>query len=245
MFARSSIHYGASLAIVGAFLTKPSQIFNEPKRRFYEDESDVIPVPGTVTPAPGTEIETLGPNLIVDGISVRSTSTLESYFRSIRESAVQGINLVQHYMNQGYTKYNETERQVTDTMTELHYKSEDLLPNTLYILIATMSGNIMARQRGLIAKTTFPVVLGLASFRYFLPQTFNNVTGFVWNLEKRTLPDLAEQQQLALAKADNFIQNVEKSSQRNQKRLEDGTNSLRKSIAQVTGLNLDEEVSKK
>lgn len=245
MFARSSVHYGASLAVVGAFLIKPSQILNEPKRRFYEDESDVIPVPGTITPSPGTEIEALGPNKLVDGISVRSTSTLESYFRAIRESAVQGINLVQHYMNQGYTKYNETERQVTDTMTELHYKPEDLLPSTLYIVIATMSGNIMARQRGLIAKTTFPLVLGLASFRYFLPQTFNNVSGFVWNLEKRALPDLTEQQQLALAKADQFVQGVEKSSQRNQKRLEDSANSLRKSIAQVTGLNIDEEVSKK
>lgn len=242
---RSSIRYGAPLSAVGAFLVSSSQIKNELRRKFYEDESEVVPVPGTVTPAPGTEIEALGPNRLVDGISVRTTESLESYFRVLRESVVQGVTLIQSYINQGYTQYNRTEKQVTDTMTELHYKPEDLLPNSIYIFIATMSGNIMARQRGLLAKASFPVILGLASFRYFLPQTFANVKGFVWNLEQQNLPDLAENQQLAYQKADEFVQKVETSSRRNQQRLNDGVESVRKSIANITGLNIDDEVSKK
>lgn len=245
MFVKSAIRYGSPLGATVAAFSSQSQIKNEGRRRFYEDESNVVPVPGTVTPAPGTEIEILGPNRLVDGVSVRSTSSIESFFRRARESTVESYVHLQNYLNKGYTKYNNTERQVTGTLSELHHKSEDLFPNAIYVVIATLSGNIMARQRTFVAKAVFPVTLGIVSFKYFLPETFRNVSGFVWRLEQQNVPKFAEKQEIALSKADRFVQCVEEKSQNSKKRIEGGAQSLRKSIADITGLNLDEEVSKK
>lgn len=247
MFARQSIQYSASVAAgVGIFsMTSQQPILSETKRKFYEDESNVVPIPGTVTPAAGSELKVLGPNRLVDGISVRSPSSLESFFKQTRQAVINSYDYTQNYLNKGYTKYYETERQVTQTVSELHNKSEDLLPNSLYIVIATLSGNIMARQRGLVSKAIFPLALGLASFKYFLPQTFSNTTGFIWNLEERFVPQLAKSQEESVKKAGELYNKIEKTSESSQDSIHSGVQSLRKSIADVTGLNIDGEVTKK
>ncbi|CAK7903806.1 MICOS subunit Mic26p [[Candida] anglica] len=230
---------------VGSLLLMKSPIANDSKRRFYEDETEVVPVPGTVTPSSGTELEILGQNRLIDGISVRSPSSLESAFKTIRESVVDVYNQGRAYLDTTYVQYHETERKVTNTVSQLHAKQEDLLPNSIYVLVAALSGNILARQRNIVAKATFPVVLGLASFKYFLPETFGRTTGFVWSLEKQNLPHLAQQQELAVAKTNELVTTIGQSTETGQKKLQSGVQSLRSSIAGITGLNLDEEVSKK
>ncbi|KAK6454071.1 apolipo protein O-domain-containing protein [Scheffersomyces xylosifermentans] len=246
MFSRQIARIGMPFLGAGAVVVGvQSPVRNEPKRRFYEDEVDVVPVPGTVTPAAGTELEALGPNRLIDGISVRSPSSVESLFKSIREFTFGAYTSLQQSLDKGYNKYHETERQVATTVGDLHYKAEDLLPNSIYIVIATLSGNIAARQRGLLAKATFPVVLGLASFKYFLPQTFSNTTSFIWKLEKTKLPQLAQQQENVYNKTGELVQKIEETSESSRKSIESGVQSLRKSIADVTGLNVDEDVSKK
>lgn len=243
MFAARYAIAAAPFAAVSVLMASP--ILNEPKRRFYEDETDVVPLPGTVTPSSGTEVQMLGPNRLVDGISVRSTQSLESFFGSARGLVADAFNSTQNYLNQGYTRYYETERLVADTVSGLHSRSEDLWPNSVYIVVAALSGNIIARQRGLVSKMFFPVALGVASFRYFLPQTFCNTAGLFWLLEQRSLPQVAQQQEVAVAKAGELVRLLEASTVAGQKRLHDGVQSLRKSVADVTGLNIDEEVSKK
>ena len=72
-----SVTLGASLM---HFSTPP--LLCETKRRFYDDENAVNPVPGTVTKSAGTELEAMGPSKLVDGASVRTSSTLESAIKS-------------------------------------------------------------------------------------------------------------------------------------------------------------------
>lgn len=235
---------GVPVAAAGIVLS-PSTISNEPKRRFYEDESSVVPVPGTVTPAAGTEVEALGPTKLVDGTSVRTSQSLESFFASSRSALSRWYTGAQAYINDGYTKYYETERRVTSTVSDLHHKQEDLLPNGIYVVIAALSGNILARQRGIVAKAVYPVALGLASFKYFLPQTFANTTGFAWTLEKRFIPQVADTQEQSLKKADELLHKLEATSASSQQKVQSSVQSLRQKIADVTGLNLDGEVSKK
>lgn len=252
MFSRLTMNRGMPVLVSVAAGISSSMIFggqpsihNESKRRFYEDESNVVPVPGTVTPAAGSEVEILGPNRLVDGISVRSPSALESTFKSGRESVASAYNSLQGFLNNKYVQYNEKERQVTSTVSGLHNKTEDLLPNGIYILIAALSGNIMARQRGIVSKATFPVILGVASFKYFLPQTFSNTTGFIWSLEEKYIPEVAHSQQVSIEKADEFVNQIEKASESSQKSLQGRVQSLRQKIADVTGLNIDGDVTKK
>lgn len=226
-------------------LTAQSSIHNDTKRSFYEDDKDVIPVPGTTTPSTESEAEILGPRLVLNGVTVRSTSGLESGFRSLRQALYGTYTSTQEYLNEGKAKIYEAERLVTGTMSALHNKSDDLLPNSIYIVIAGLSGNILARQRGIVAQTLLPLVLGLASFKYFLPQTFSNTMGFAWKVEQRTAPKLANGQVAALEKAEKFVSLVEQSAKSGQQKVDSSLEWLRRKISVLTGLNIDEEVSKK
>lgn len=230
---------------LAAYSSVSSPILNEGKRNFYEDDKEVVPVPGTVVPSSGTEIESLGPNKLVDGVSIRSSSAIESFFGNIRQNLLKGTDYLQERLNEGYAKYNTTERRVSNQLSELHEKSEDLLPNSIYVVIAVLSGNIFARQRNILAKATFPVVLGVASFKYFLPQTFSNVKDFIWSVEKQKIPAVASQQEYALSKASEFAHKIEETSASSQRRVHNGVSYLKRSISDITGLNIDEEVSKK
>lgn len=232
-----------SVFCIGPFLQRP--VFSESSRKFYEDESDVTTIPGTVIPSPASEVSTLGSNKLIGGISVRTTDGTESLFKSLRHTTNDVYEQALGYLKSGYTRYNRTEENVTSTLTQPHSKSDDLFPNSIYIVIATLSGTIIARQRGQFAKATLPIILGLASFKYLLPNTFDNVTAFVWGLEKEKIPYIAQQQERAVTKVDGIIQQAEETSRKGQSNIEGAFTSLKKTIANVTGLNLDEEVSKK
>lgn len=236
----------AAVAVAGAtWAVCGSTIHNDSKRNFYEDEQSVVPVPGTTTPTSESQLEILGPRSVINGVTVRSTGQIESFFRSVRESVYGAYVSTNEYLNEGKNKYYETERQVTGTVSALHNKLEDLLPNSLYIAIAALSGNILARQRGVVAKAVLPFGLGLASFKYFLPQTFSNTMGFLWKVEQRSLPELASTQVLALEKAESFVLLIETTAVSSQQKVTAGAESLRRKIVDVTGLNIDDDVTKK
>ncbi|KAI3406417.1 hypothetical protein KGF56_000898 [Candida oxycetoniae] len=220
-------------------------ISNESKRKFYEDDTQVVPVPGTVVAAPASEIESLGQNRMIDGISVRSTEATEEFFKTIRSRFTSALNGFNNWLNHKYTKFNETERYVTNTVSSLHYRKEDILPNGIYVIIAILSGTIAARPRGLISRITFPTVAGLVAFKYFLPVTFDNTREFVWLVEQRSVPQVAQQQENAYHSAIGLAKSIEEGANHGVERIERGAHSLKQSIAEITGLNIDEEVSKK
>lgn len=228
-----------------AFIFQSRTMHNEPKRSFYEDEASVNPVPGTTIPSTESQQELLGPRSVVNGVTVRSISLIESGFRTLREAVSNAISATQDYLDEGKGKVNQAERKLTGTMSSLHDRREDLLPNSIYVVIAALSGNIMARQRGIVAKATLPVVMGLASFKYFLPETFGNTMGFLWKMEQKSLPELADTQVKALEKASSLVSQVEQTATSSQESVSSGVETLRKKIVTYTGLNLDEEVSKK
>lgn len=234
-----SVTLGASLVHISA-----SPVLCESKRRFYEDENAVNPVPGTVTKSAGTELEAMGPSKLVGGASVRTSPTLESAFKSTRLFAAQSAENIRSYVDEAYAKYHSTEKSITTTASKLHDRSEDLLPNSIYIVVAALSGNIAARQRGMLAKMTFPVVFGLAAFRYFLPQTFANTAFFAWKLEQENLPHIAKQQLAAVDSAVGMVNSVEQKTKEGQRYVEDSVESLKKSIADVTGVDVDADARK-
>ncbi|KAG5421907.1 hypothetical protein I9W82_001000 [Candida metapsilosis] len=241
-----SVTLSVSVLTTGLAMSHNSSIIrNESKRNFYEDDTEVIPLPGTVVPAPASEIKSLGENRLVDGISVRTFSSTENFFKGTREFVSARVSDLSNWANKGYTKFNDTERFVTTTVSDLHYKKEDLLPNGIYVIVAALAGTIAARPRGVIAKITFPVITGLAAFKYFLPVTFDNTREFTWRLEQKNVPQVAQQQANAYNSVVGLAKAIEDGTEHSVKRVESGTQSLKQYIANITGLNLDEEVSKK
>ncbi|KAI5954775.1 hypothetical protein KGF57_003798 [Candida theae] len=242
-----SVSLGVSVLATGMAVSKSSIIKNDSSssRKFYEDDAEVVPLPGTIVPAPASEVKTLGENRLVDGISVRSTDSTENFFKNAREFTSARASDLSNWVNKNYTKFNDTERLITSTVSDLHHKKEDLLPNGIYVIVAALAGTIAARPRGVIAKLTFPVITGLAAFKYFLPVTFDNTREFTWRLEQKNVPQVAQQQANAYQNVVGLARSIEEGAERNVRRAESGAHSLKKSIANITGLNLDEEVSKK
>lgn len=166
------LHLLTPIVTTGAIIAIPTSnqmIFNEStrKRSFYEDDENVVPIPGTVTPAPATELETLGSNRIIVAFPCVLHKAQKTCSNQLENSLNQSVDSLNSWADQKYHQYNKTERSVTDTVSSLHSKSEDLLPNSLYILVAVLSGTIAGRTRGVVAKITLPTVFGLTAFKYF------------------------------------------------------------------------------
>lgn len=212
------------------------------RRNFYEDEP-VRTLSGTAAVAADAEL--LAPAHIVNGITVRSIPTVESAVRYMRQSLYCALQRVEDTVNDKKHSVYLAERLVSGAVSALHCKSEDVLPNAAYVAIAGLSGNIMARQRGVVAKVVLPVALSAAAFRYFLPQTFANTAGFLWAVEKRTAPALAEQQVAVVAQASTLVAKAEQVAADGLQRVHAGVDGLRTRIGRATGLTLDEDVLKK
>lgn len=235
----------AGAGTAALYFTTLRPVLNEPKRRFYENDTASPTVPGQDLPASETQYQQLAPQSVVNGVTVRSTPQVELVFRSVRRSLHDAYSSSMDYLYDKRVSVHEAERQVSSTMAGLHNRREDLLPNTIYVAIAALSGNIAARRRGLMAKAVLPVGFGVAAFRYFMPETFANTTQFLWRVEQKSMPELAQQQVLAFEKAGALVTKLEGSAAHGKQRVADGVEGLRHSISRATGLNIDEEVSKK
>ncbi|ODV95290.1 hypothetical protein PACTADRAFT_50036 [Pachysolen tannophilus NRRL Y-2460] len=223
-----------------------SIILNESTRRdFYEDDDQITPIPGTVIPASASELEVLGPNKLVSGVSVRSPSVLENFFKSVRQESLNYYQNVENKFNELTDKYYTKEREVTSTISSLHDRREDLFPNSIYIVVGTLAGTIVARRRNILIRALSPLVFGLFSFAIFLPQTFENSKKLVWKLEQKNLPEFASRQKLAAEKVDSLVNDVEKTAGEGKRKIDSTIKDTRKLIADVTGLNIDQEVTKK
>jgi MICOS complex subunit MIC26 len=68
---------------------------------------------------------------------------------------------------------------------------EQLLPGTIYVLVATMAGSIISRNRGVLIRATFPLAVGFTAAWVLIPVTMRNVADLTWEYEKR-VPVIAE-----------------------------------------------------
>jgi organizing structure protein 2 len=239
MIARPAIKYGITGMTAAIAFQSTDRMHNETKRSFYEDEKDVVPEISGTPATPGTS------GKFVNGVLVNSSLSLESGLKSVRQSLYNVYAGAIDYVNKGYTQYYNTEQKITTTVSQIHDKSEDLMPNAIYIAIGALSGTIMGRQRSVFLRATLPVILGIGSFKYFLPQTFASTKEFVWRLEKQKLPEIAKQQEALATKSAELVNSLEKSTEASQHKVSSSVESLRKNIKKYTGLNLDDEVTKK
>lgn len=230
---------GTSLAVVLAPV-----ILNDGKRSFYEDDR-AQQVPGTAIAQEKPLDPRYGRQEFYDGVAVRLSEPVKSVFRSVREQLNKSIENGRDWLENGKSQYLEKERQVTSTLSSLHHRQEDLFPNSIYVLIGGLTGQIVARQRGILARFVTPLAFGVASFWWFLPETFKNTSRFVWKVEQRTLPEFSQHQVSAYEKAEKFVSDVEKKAAESQQSVSSSAESLKRKFANLTGLNLDEEVLKK
>lgn len=62
---------------------------------------------------------------------------------------------------------------------------EQLLPGVIYVLVATMAGSIVTRNRNILIRATVPVAFGITAGWYLIPITMQNVSDLAWEFETR------------------------------------------------------------
>lgn len=117
-------------------------------------------------------------------------------------------------------KFHTTEREVADTVSNLRAEDEELVPNALYVLIGGLTGTIITRRSNFVVRgATFVVGAGLA-MRYFMPNTFYNLTNQVEKYERK-VPQVAEAR-------DNVVKAYDSSSGKVQTFVKDARETVRK-----------------
>lgn len=62
---------------------------------------------------------------------------------------------------------------------------ERLIPGSLYVLVAAMTGSIVSRNRNILLRATVPAAIGLGAAWVILPLTMRNVGDLVWTYEEK------------------------------------------------------------
>lgn len=68
---------------------------------------------------------------------------------------------------------------------------EQLLPGAIYVLVATLAGSIVSRNRNILVRATFPLAVGITAGWLLIPVTMENTSNLIWEYEKR-VPAVSE-----------------------------------------------------
>lgn len=213
-------------------------------RSFYEDEEHLTPLPGTTQPATKQELDSLSPRL-VNGASVRSPSFLQSKIESIRTFFNQTWISTEGKLDQLTTSYHTKEQHFSTTIAKLHDRDEDLLPGSIYIAIAALTGSIITRRSNIVFRGIAPVILGTLAFKFALPITFKNSTSFLHKIEHENLPQITNKQDELVGKVESLVTKSEEEYKKGVSKFDTGVEDLKRAIKKYGGLNVDEVVTKK
>lgn len=91
-------------------------------------------------------------------------------------------------LNELMSSFLDLETSFTNTIASLappKESGEQLMPGIIYVLVASMAGSIISRNRNLLVRTTVPVAVGIGAGWMLLPITTRNVADLVWRFEQK------------------------------------------------------------
>jgi organizing structure protein 2 len=68
---------------------------------------------------------------------------------------------------------------------------EKLMPGTLYVLVAAMTGSIISRNRNIVLRGVVPLAVGIGAGWIVLPITMRNISELLWKYEEK-FPAIAD-----------------------------------------------------
>lgn len=164
------------------------------KKPIYDDDIELVPVIQTTSPIHHTTAN-------VPSTSPASTSTSTAVTASptptdrlagqIRRARLQLYNLstrAESSINNLMTRALRLETSFTNTVASLappKTANEPLVPGLVYVLVATMAGSIVSRNRNFLLRATVPVLFGVGAGWAVIPYTMRNVGDLVWFYERK------------------------------------------------------------
>ncbi|KAI8939650.1 hypothetical protein NX059_003407 [Plenodomus lindquistii] len=106
------------------------------------------------------------------------------------------------------TKTLNLEHSFTSTIRSLappKESGEKIFPGALYVLVASMAGSIVTRNRNILLRASVPLAVGITAANVVLPITSKNVGELVWTYEKK-YPVLADAHLRTKERVGSFIE---------------------------------------
>ncbi|KAH8727075.1 apolipo protein O-domain-containing protein [Phaeosphaeriaceae sp. PMI808] len=109
---------------------------------------------------------------------------------ALYRQAVRGEKAV----DDGLTQALRLEHSFTSTIRSLappKESGEKIFPGALYVLVASMAGSIVTRNRNIFLRASVPLAVGITAANLVLPITSSNIGELIWTYEKK-YPALAD-----------------------------------------------------
>lgn len=259
MLGRLILGTGASAsAVLGsqmmvAHAAEPKKTSDSKFAPIYDDETPTYqePLPGTIYDSvqlgesKAQETEQKLEKKVEKEVEV-AHSKLDKFVSSVQSELQKYTQQTRLFLNQQLSdasnatdayghKYREGERNASQVLASLKSEKEDLLPRSIYVLVAGLSGSIFARKRNFLVRAVAPWVFGGVAFNYFLPETFDNTRKLLWRYEQEQLPTLAKKHEDTYEQAGNLSKQTVDFYQSSEKQVTSSVKSLRQSIREWTG----------
>lgn len=206
-------HTLAAMALGAAVLT-PTQAFAEaseetlPKRKPIYDDPVELPSAQTTLSSTLSSL-VIGADSSSDDSSSGSSDTqveqrkprgptptdrLAAQIGKARLFLYQGAVAAEDKLNQTMDRAFHLEESFTSTITSLappRESGERLMPGTIYVLVASMAGTILSRNRNILLRAATPLALGIGAGWVVLPVTMRNISDLAWKYEQR-VPAVAD-----------------------------------------------------
>ncbi|KAI0818046.1 apolipo protein O-domain-containing protein [Xylaria sp. FL0064] len=173
------------------------------KKPIYDDFED-LPLPNSTTPVPSPVSSTIPapskpfpePEDEHRAVSRRPTPTdrLAEQIGKARLFLYKQAVTAEDGVNAAIDRAFNLERSFTSTIASLappRESGEELMPGLVYVLVASMTGSIMARNRNILIRASLPLALGIGAGWVVIPVTMGNVADLLWTYEKR-FPAIAD-----------------------------------------------------
>lgn len=144
--------------------------------------SDLPTAPTTPKPSPTSPVSE--PNPRNPTPTDRLTTQVKKARLFIYDQSLAAENGVNIFMSWAFKQ----ETSFTNTIASLApspESGEQLLPGAIYVLVATLGGTIMTRNRGIILRATFPLAVGITAGWLLIPVTMRNIADMSWEYEKK------------------------------------------------------------
>ena len=136
-----------------------------------------------------------------------------------------------HQLDDAFSHYLDYEHSVTRTVAALappKSSAEKVLPGAIYVAVATMAAGIVVRRRMLPVRVATPLLAGVGSAWYFVPQTARNVGDLLWEWEKK-VPQVAEAHQGIRDGVAGALQKTLETTVETRRKVDDVVGGVRKS----------------
>jgi organizing structure protein 2 len=161
------------------------------RKPIYDDfEAEPAPPAKTVVPTPSSGTSELS----TKSRSPTPTDRLAAQIGKTRLFLHSHVAAAENKVNEFMDSVLHLEESFTSTIASLApppQSGEKLMPGSLYVLVAAMTGSIVSRNRNVLLRATVPVAVGIGAGWVVLPVTMRNVSDLLWKYEQR-FPAIAD-----------------------------------------------------